>query len=143
MPLEPNSSRNATVNNPTNPSIVNNPTDQNSNYQRPHTTVQTTTREIQSPSIHIDTKNILSKNIEEEIKKAIANPTPEIRIITPTIPKITIECPVPLTSVVSTISDTMDKISLTNNIELLREFMENISTFIDTIQSLHSRIEND
>ena len=105
--------------------------------------MQTTTREIESISIHIDTQNILSKNIEDEIKKAIANPTPEIRIITPTIPITTIECPAPLTSVVSTISNTMDKISLANNIELLREFMENIATFIDTIQSLHSRIEND
>ena len=77
--------------------------------------------------------------METEINKILSDPTPDVRIVIPTMPKVNIECPVPLTSTVECLTNTMEMIRASQKMTLLSEFVESINLLKASLENIQMK----
>ena len=114
-----------------------------SNQNRQSAPIQTKEIGTECPPIQTDMLTNLSKYIESEIEKAIQNPSPDIKIISSTIPRATVICSKPLTHLLNSISSTMDSVHSSNNKDLLADLMTSIHEFSTALDLIQAKIDND
>ena len=104
------------------------------------TSIQTKEIGTECPPIQTDIRNSLSNHIQSEIQNAIENPLPGTKIISSTIPRATVICPKPLTSILNSISNTMDSVYNSNNKDLA-EFYSGIHSFSTALDIINAKLE--
>ena len=120
------------------PTITNNPPSNNPQHGTPQTNEIGTLCQFILP----ETRDSLSKGIKGEIERAIQNPSIDTKIITAKIPRTSITCPAPLTSILGSISRTLDIVHHSNKPGLVDEFMNLIHEISNKLESLEARIED-
>ena len=104
--------------------------------------VETSTVGTDCLPIQCEVKQSLSECIESEINEILLNPPSDIRIITPTIPKVKIECLAPLTSMVECITNTMEMIRTTQKYTLLSVFVESINILKASLENFQMKVHD-